>query len=405
MKGLPIQGAGLVSTMWGAAGEPTVPAKGEPRSRALCRQQVAYTSGIFGPIPANSTASRMDLPCIMIGDIQWQVQNKADSLRPFGIFNSNLLDYVVPGAAMLFESNQPTLYQMYSDPGGGFLVFPKPEIFTRSKLSLLVLLERGFSSCNVKGLENTTIFGSIATISTQEWIWKTESGFCYAYAATAGVVQFEEPEFISSYTLQGSDSGSRNLSQDFREDTWVRPAMMLLPDVMPLVSIANTSKIPTWNNLPGYVETLIQQSYIASWGLMRSFEDSHSNVSVSKAEPRLIASVNKARLWGWFIINMFVPLSGLIWYFGAQWGTGRELILDGPLTALLTRVQAVRGGGDLEGVGRENETLLVQQVSTMITDNEAGRIYLRPDASNGAGDGYGRGLLDTSAKETGAMTG
>ena len=179
--------------------------------------------------------------------------------------------------------------------------------------------------------------------------------------------------------------------------------MVILPDVMALVSIANTSQIPTWNNLPGYMETLIHQSYLASWGVLRPFNSSKPRLFVSRAEPRLLASVTKWRLWTWFILNMFVPLSAPIWYFGAHWGTEREVIVDGPLTALLSHVQVVQGaGGEQKELGKGSEALQVHQLSTMTKDNEAGKINLPPGGSNGVGDGNDH-ALDTSAKETGAM--
>jgi len=375
MKALPIKGAGLASTMWEAAGESGVSPKDKAHPGALCRQRVAYTY-TSEPIPVNSTVYGSDLPCILIGNIRWQRPPEAiekmtgdvGANSRFSIFNSKLLDYPIPGAAILFDPQQPTLQDLYlpkNHPKGKFVVppieFPKPEIFHRS-LSLLILLDVS-NNCEVEALENTTIYGSIATLLPPNSTWSgqdKEPGtfLCYAYATvevTAGVVNFKKAEFISSYTLQSSGSTSRMLSKaDFKPESWVRPAMVLLPDVMTLVSITNTSQIPTWDNLQGYVETLIYQSYLASWGILRPFQDAQPRLFVSKAQPRLRASVNMFRVWGWFIINMFIPLSGLIWYFGAQWRTKRRLILDGPLTALLTQVD--RGGSD-----KASETLLVRQ--------------------------------------------
>jgi len=410
MRALPLKGAGLASTMWEAADEPN----NESHPGALCRQRVAYEY-LFGPIPIHSTVYGSDLPCISIENIRWQrppeaiknMTSDTEAISWFSIFNSTLLDYHIPGAAILFDPQQPTLQDLYlpkNHPKGEFVVppieFPKPEIFHRS-LSLLILLDVS-KDCEVEALENTTIYGPIATILPPNSTWPgfdkvSNMSLCYAYATVeviSGVVNFDTAEFISSYTMQSGDSTSRNLSEaDFKPESWVRPAMMLLPDVMTLVSITNTSQIPTWGNLQGYVETLIRQSYLASWGILRPFKDTQPSLFVSKAEPRLLASVNMWRLWGWFIINMFVPLSGFIWYFGAQWRTTRKLILDGPLTALLTPVQL---GGE------ESGTLRVHQISTMTKYNEAGRISLPPGAPHGVGEGYCHAVLDISAKETGA---
>ena len=363
MKALPVKGVGLASTMWAAAGESGGGSvKDEKHTRAVCRQRVAYDSD---PIPANSIVYGSDLPCISIENIRWQrpseaIQNMTQypsAKSNFSIFGTALLEYRTAGSAILFDPLQPTLQQMYLQPNdtaheGGELLppisFPDPEIFSRS-LSLLILLD--FSqNCSVEALEGTTIYGSITTILPQESIWNSSEA-CYAHATvdvTAGVVNFKEAAFITSYTLQSNGSSSHNLSRaDFKPETWVGPAMVLLPDVMGLVSIANTSQIPTWNNLPGYVETLIIQSYLASWGVLRPFQDSQPTLIVSAAEPRLIASVNMFRVWGWFIINMFVPLSGLILYFGthAHWETEHDVIHD-PVKTLLGYSPNAPGGGD-----------------------------------------------------------
>ncbi|KAF8417389.1 hypothetical protein EV426DRAFT_706079 [Tirmania nivea] len=197
-------------------------------------------------------------------------------------------------------------------------------------------------------------------------IWYVEE-HCYAYVTvedTAGVLKFEEAEFISSHTISsGSGSSSRNLSKaGFKADIWAKPAMMLLPDVMTLVSIDNTSQISTWDNLPGYVHSSITSRFLGCPAAVSRFPNQIVCIH-RRATP--YASVNMFRVWGWFIINVFIPLSSFIWYFGVHWGTERKMIVDGPLAALLTHVQVVRGVG-------ENDTLQVHQVSTMTKDNEAG---------------------------------
>jgi len=331
MKALPIKANGLVSIMWGVAGNSERETKSEPRpQKALCRQRVAIAPDEL--IPVKSIVYGSDLPCISVGEISWQepsepIRKMVETNGNFSIFGSRLQDYTMPGAAILFDPQQQTLTQMYSARKDGTvatntsilppLEFPTPETFTGS-LSLLVLLDIT-PKCLVEALENTTIYGSVSTILPPQSILSDPKGLCYAYGTvevTAGVVNFEKANFISSNTLE-NDAVSRNLSQaDFKPEAWVKPAMVLLPDVMPRVASSNTSQIRTWDNLQGYAETLIHQSYLASWGVLRPFNSTQPTLYVSTAEPRLIATVNKYRLWGWFIISMFVPLSGVIWYFG-----------------------------------------------------------------------------------------
>lgn len=362
MKGLPIQAAGQAGLMWKATEgvEPDTPQKAP---RALCGQRVAPNAPGLDSIPANSVASELSLPCILIESISWQqppmiiqsLGSNGTSGAQFSIFMSPVLDYPIPGIAILFDPSQDPLtlqrkyYNGNNSSGIPSLVeFPKPKIFSGS-LSLLVLLDTS-RRCNVEE-QNSAVFGPIATILPEGSTWLNGHTInCFAYASvkvTAGLVKFRKAGFISPNTLEANDSKSHNLSPtDFEADRWAEPAMVILPDVMALVSITNTSRIPSWDNLHDYVQTLIQQSYLASWGILRSFDSSPSHLVVSKAEIRLLASVSGFRVWGWFFISMFVPLSGLIWYFGAQFGTGREVIVDAPLTALLSQVQNYSGGDD-----------------------------------------------------------
>ena len=149
VKALTIRSTGLVSTMWGVAGqsESSISVKSSPQPRALCRQRVTYTSG---PIPVKSIVYGSDLPCILVGNIRWQrpskqIQEVVAESGAFSIFGSRLEDYTMPGSAALFDPEQQTLKQMYLPKGRteaeGLLPppeFPTPETFIGS-LSLLVL--------------------------------------------------------------------------------------------------------------------------------------------------------------------------------------------------------------------------------------------------------------------------
>ena len=69
--------------------------------------------------------------------------------------------------------------------------------------------------------------------------------------------------------------GSNNIpsDHDIVEGPWVYEAMYLLPDVMSMVVIMNTTSLNSWNNLENYVSNLISYSYQGSWYMsQRSFD-------------------------------------------------------------------------------------------------------------------------------------
>ena len=107
------------------------------------------------------------------------------------------------------------------------------------------------------------------------------------------------------------------------------------------LSTSNTTMLPTWDNLNGYMEALIKHSYLGSWTLLRSLQSNPATLQVNIAEPRLQAKVSHIRVLAWFVISLFVPISAFVWYFEAQWASKRSVALDYTIAALLTDVSNV----------------------------------------------------------------
>jgi len=334
----PRQAAGLSTALW-------PPNELQNGDRRTCRTQVAADQQ---SIPVGSSAYNVDLPCIVVGNITWTadpVQGVQDLTK--NASHTALTEYPAEGASMLFNRTSGSITDLVPQGYSPDKVVQYPNASTFSgTLELLVQLyafrkdipANSTPSCTPNGLHNMTIFGSLQGVPDKA-IFKSDFG-CYAYAIvelTAGMVNFKQADFVHSDALEGV-WGSPLTRADFKPDTWVRSSLLLSKDVMLDLSTSNTTKIPTWNNLDSYVETLIRQSYLGSWGVLRSLQGNPTIFKVYLAEPRLQAAVSKIRVLAWFIISLFVPVSALVWYFGAQWTTDRNLVLNYTIAALLTDV-------------------------------------------------------------------
>ena len=120
------------------------------------------------------------------------------------------------------------------------------------------------------------------------------------------------------------------------------------------LSTSNTTMLPTWDNLNGYMEALIKHSYLGSWTLLRSLQSNSTILKVNIAEPRLQAKVSHIRVLAWFVISLFVPISALVWYFGAQWESKRSVALDYTIAALLTDVSKVLSDSEAKDLDLTN---------------------------------------------------
>ncbi|KAF8421651.1 hypothetical protein EV426DRAFT_718629 [Tirmania nivea] len=345
----PRQAARLSNALW----PPNGGEKLDGSNRRSCRTLLALNQP---RIPVNSTAYNVDLPCIFMHNITWtgpndSIKNLTKKENEETTRRALLTEYPAPGAAMLFNDTSESIVNLA--PNGyspdQVVQYPNPSTLA-SKLRVLVQLYafrkdvtgKNAPSCNRTDLDNVTIFGSLQNVSDKA-IFRGELGF-YAYAEvglTAGMVNFGEVKFVHSDVLEGTLEPSTQ--PKFKPDTWVRSSLLLARDVMIELSSANsnTTLIPTWGNLDGYIETLIRHSYLGSWALLRSLQSNATIFDVHLAEPRMQATVSHWRVFAWFLISLGVPVSGFVWYFGAQWTSKRNLVLNHTIATLLTDVSGV----------------------------------------------------------------
>ena len=358
----PRKAAGLSVALW----PPNEGVKQGTMDRPPCRTRVAANQP---QIPVNSTTDNVDLPCILVRNINWTSVPHEDVIsltKPNDTATqARLTEYPASGAAMLFNgtSVHESIVDLVPHDYSPYQVVHYPNASTLSgRLGLLVQLytfrkdipANMTPPCTQQGLHNKTIFGSLQNVP-DEAIFKSIFG-CYAFAIvklTAGMVNFKKASFVHPDALEGI-SDLPLTPAHFKPDTWVRSSMLLSEDVMMELSTANTTMIPTWDNIDGYVETLIRQSYLGSWGVLRSLQGNGTIFKVHLAESRLQAKVSRKRVLAWFVISLFVPISALVWYFGPQSTTKRNLVLNYAIAALLTDASKVLDDPQAEGLDLTN---------------------------------------------------
>ncbi|KAK1766622.1 hypothetical protein QBC33DRAFT_559933 [Phialemonium atrogriseum] len=162
-----------------------------------------------------------------------------------------------------------------------------------------------------------------------------ESAICLTWGTvyfTAGVVKAPKSTFVSPQTVEFDPttlSHDGDISAAIEPSIWTREALWLMQDVMPEIAVLNATRLPTWENLDNYTATLIRHAYFAGWETFHaSFEyTDDGQLTARPAEARLEASVSFPRLFAWFGVTLFLPLSGLIMLY-LRLNCKRSMIVD-----------------------------------------------------------------------------
>lgn len=103
--------------------------------------------------------------------------------------------------------------------------------------------------------------------------------------------------------------------------------LWLMPDLMTMIAVMNSSLLPTWNNVDGYAETLIRQAYLAAWDMYHASFDMDAPGSLFDAtaqEPRIRAEVSFARVFAWLGVSLLMTVGGVLLLLLALRGEGEE---------------------------------------------------------------------------------
>ncbi|KAG4439472.1 hypothetical protein IFR05_005051 [Cadophora sp. M221] len=327
--------AGMANLAWGSTNGSADTRDAQKRCRHVVNDN---------QLPLNSGLANVNMPCIVVHSITWPtgsvpeiVDAVADVSKFLSITDSTPFSYVnYPGNAVLFDQTNKTLKSPYSGNMSDDDLFRSESVYPTSfkfsgVMTAIVLLGKEYNDAPYLvdgfGYPQPNNSFSTSTSGSQLHFTYLEINF------TVGVTTAPRSTYISSQVVESNEDPK---AEDIVAGPWVNEALYLLPDVMSMVAIMNTSSLDTWGNLFNYTENLIKYSYQGSWDMLqRNFDPNTTTLVARIAEPRLQATVSFPRVYGWLFVNLLLTLS----VFPLAWLTfkcDRSIIVDGPLSFLLT---------------------------------------------------------------------
>lgn len=296
-------------------------------------------------LPVNSRLANVTMPCIIIHSITWPagpepeiVNTVADESELLSISNTTAFSFVnYPGNAVLFDQTNTTLQLPFN---GGLeddgLTRPDPPVYPASfkfsgMMTAIVLLGKEYADAPyfVDGFGYPQPNNNFSTFSSFYQLDFTHLEVNF----TVGITTAPSSTYLSSQVVEGS---AEPQAEDIVAGPWVHEALYLLPDVMSMVAIMNTTSLDTWGNLFNYTENLIRYSYQGSWDMLqRNFDPNTTTLVATIADPRVQATVSYVRVYCWLCVNLMLTLSvfPLLWLITK---CDRNIVVDGPLALLLT---------------------------------------------------------------------
>ena len=296
------QAAGYAGLAWG--NDATVAANGSSLSGNGCRH-VLHDS-----LPVNSTLANATIPCIKFHNISWTeisdvppaVSTLVDQSGPISLVAESPQSYYIPGVAVLFTPN------FYHTDNQNTDTPPAPKLFSGTKNLGLMVVRPG---------DNIYPFGNVANPTgnvslTDSYIinfWG--NGFIIGKVSfTAGVTTSAVSTCISSRVVEDQTPLDDVV---FEPNAWVNEALWLLPDLMTMIAVMNSSQLPTWHNIDGYAENLIRQAYLASWDMFHASFDMQAPVyTATLSESRIQATVSFSRVFAWLAISLLMTFGGIL---------------------------------------------------------------------------------------------
>jgi hypothetical protein len=262
-------------------------------------------------LTTNSTLLDSIVPCIRIHNIDWDTSEISSSVR-----NDSLSYYVLDllsevnvrldrhsnvGQLMLFNPN--LLWDASS--------YPVSTLVSGPQTLAISIASENTSTTNCTGGLPIDIFGNVNYVP-QPLYWSLYKCFAFANVTiTAGVTK----SAVSTYVLSTVVEDQTPIDQViFEPNLWVQEALWLLPDLLSQLSFANSSQIPTWDNLEGYIENIIRQAYLGAWDAFhQTFDELNSTTSTAiPAVSRIQASISNARVFAWLGVSLLILVGGLL---------------------------------------------------------------------------------------------
>jgi hypothetical protein len=331
--------AGLAGLAWSTKQQPDV---------GRCRRVMPDSS-----IPPNSTVANATIPCIEIHDISFNSNPSPDIINVLNsagenvsLFQNNVVGPLFTynfGNAILFDSSRWN--ESYLISGGGTPQLPPPTIFSGLKTFIVFVARQNAPNC--KSI-NGSAFGDAATLALLEpylYVWQpftSDTTNCMLIGSvnfTAGVVQSPKSVYVSNRVVETTET------LPIEPAMFVKDALLMMPDVMPLVSQVNTSGMATWDNVANYTDTLIRYSYMASWDSLNSyFGPETPDLAVQKAVPMLRASVSRLRVYLWLLGNLFLTVTAIMTVIAYMNDQIKRMVVDYAAVAMAAKIKVVPKG-------------------------------------------------------------
>ncbi|KAL4945739.1 hypothetical protein BDV06DRAFT_184077 [Aspergillus oleicola] len=304
--------AGYASLMWGDARSKA------PNGTSLtgngCRHIVPARQGL----DQNATLQDAVLPCVRIDSIQWHKAGEevprvewvyvADS-SSLSIVDDPPSSYYYPGVTVIFDTVEGREDPETTD------VKPQATVFSKTQIVGIMVKRTEVQDPHCSQLD-PTIFGSVDHLDRYKLSWGDGTNEnCYFVGNitfTAGVTRSENSKYISSQVVEDQTPLDEVV---FTADPWVQEAIWLLPDLMTMITLMNSTSLPTHDNIDLYVESLVRQAYLAAWDMYHySFDSDQKETTYTAipAIPRQLARVSYSRVFAWLGICCLMSVSGAV---------------------------------------------------------------------------------------------
>lgn len=304
--------AGYASMVW------SDPSNLSPNGTSLTGNGCRHVVPGNDALGQNATLLKAVVPCMQIHSIDWY---KADD----DVGRAEWV-YVADSSSLSLVDDPPSTY--YRD--GVTVVFdtavgwndsqawyskPTPTVFSKTQ-TVGMMVKRVAKQTPACSALDPTIFGSVDHLGRYflEWGDATNKN-CYFIGTvnfTAGVTVSAQSNYISSRVVEDQTPLDEVV---FAENPWVQEAVWLLPDLMTMIAVMNSTLLPTFDNIDGYVELLMRQAYLAAWDMYHDSFDEDQKGDVYSAIPsvsRQLADVSFARVFAWLAMCALMSVSGAL---------------------------------------------------------------------------------------------
>jgi hypothetical protein len=201
---------------------------------------------------------------------------------------------------------------------------PPPTIFSGTKY-VPMLVRRINNVCRCPNRSPT--FGRIDDLVVYDMPQYYANGTCFADSCfaiaeiklTAGQTICRNCPIVQPGVVEARSSSPGTDGIIVQPDPWVDVIFDMLPEVMSLMTVMNTTDAPQFDNPEGYLKGFISQAYQSSWNsivdLLAYSEVAGKQYTVTTAvsvpRPAIQALISKARMVIWFCLNLLLTFAGV----------------------------------------------------------------------------------------------